>query len=482
MLPRQRFVRDVATLSGATALAQVIALVALPILTRLYTPQAYGIAAAFAGIVGLVGVVGALRYELAIPLPRTDRGAWHLAILALMVLAGVVFVAGGIAPWLGGQMADDIEMPVWAFAVLLATSIATLGAYQVANYWAVRKSNFGTIARTRIQQGVVGPAGQLALGLAGLGPLGLIVGQILGQCAGLTHLATRMFADNRRTGLSIHPRGIGWAMKRYRRFPLYDSWAGLLNVAGGQAPILLFAALFSPAFAGYYALSHRVLSAPLGLVGKSVSQVLMPRIVAAGRTGEAGQLLKKLIRLLAMVSLPPFAMVAVVAPDIVPTLFGSEWAPAGWVVSWTAVWVGWQFICSPLSVVLIALEAQKLNTVLQALLLALRIAALLIGAVLGSANIALVAFSLASAVGYAGYTMSTGIAVGLSVRDMARAVWQPAVFAGISFGIVAVISQELSGVRYCALALLAGLWVWRLWTMSALILKRHGRTAHTTSK
>lgn len=459
-LPLRGFARDVATLSGATALSQVVALAALPILTRLYSPQAYGLAAAFASVVGLVGVVSALRYEQAIPLPRTGRGGWHLAVFALMVLAGIVLVAGLAAPWLGGAMADDLGISDGAFALLLTIGIATLGAYQVTNYWAVRKSNFGTIARTRIQQGVAGPASQLAFGLLGFGPLGLIVGQILGQCAGLVRLARAMLADNAGAGRSVHRRGLGWAMQRYRRFPLYDSWAGLLNVAGGQAPIVLFAALFSPMLAGYYALASRVLSAPLGLVGRAVSQVLLPRIVKAGRSGEAAQLLERLIRVLAIVALPPFAMVHVIAPDIVPLLFGSEWTPAGWVVAWTALWVGWQFICSPLSVVLIALEAQRLNLILQAGLLVLRIGALLIGALLASSDIAILAFSIATAVGYAGYIAITGIVAGLHARCIATAAWQPALLAAICL-VLPVSKQFLSipGLHYGVLICVGAFWL-----------------------
>lgn len=462
LLPRQGFVRNVATLAGATALAQVIALAVLPILTRLYTPEAYGTAATFTAIVGLIGVVGALRYEFAIPLPRTDRGAWHLVVLATLILAGVVLATGIVAPWLSEDLANAFGVPSWGFAMLLALGVLTLGAYQAANYWAVRKSAFGAIAHTRIQQGVVGPASQLALGLAGFGALGLIIGQILGQCAGLARLATRMLADNSRSGITVHRRGLTWAMKRYRRFPLYDSWAGLLNVAGAQAPILLLAALFSPVLAGYYALAHRVLSAPLKLVGKAVSQALLPRLVKARHTDEAAQLLEKLLSFLALASLPPFAMVAILAPDIVPVLFGAEWSPAGWMLSWTAIWVGWQMMCSPLSVVFFALEAQKLNTVLQAAMLALRLSPLVVGAKLGSAEIAVIGYSVASAVGYAGYIIALCIMTNIPMRRLVIAVCQPVAFAIAYFTLALMVPMEPIGQRYVILAAAAGLWFWRL--------------------
>jgi len=457
--PRQQFARDIIKLSGATAFAQIIALTALPALTRIYTPDAYGLAATFSSIAGLISVISSLRYEFAIPLPRSDRGGWHVAIFALLVLIIAAVVSGLAAIYFDNEITDHLGLSPVAFALLLATSVATLGSYQVANYWAIRRSNFNAIAQTSLQQGIVGPGSQLAFGLVGFGALGLIIGQTLGQCAGILRLASAMIADNRRTGFFIHRRGIVWAIKRYRHFPLYDSWAGLLNVAGAQAPVLLFGALFSPAMAGYYALSQRALSAPLGLIGKAVSQALLPRIIKAGRSTEAAQTLEKLIRILAMASLPPFAIVALVAPSVVPVLFGEDWVAAGWVAAWTAMWVGWQFICSPLSIVLVAFEAQKLNTLLQAALLALRVSALVVGALYGTAGAALLAFSISSAVGYAGYTLATGLAAGLTARTVMMATLRPTLLSGFCYAILA--SNVAGGVpEYLYVLILCVLVLW----------------------
>ena len=413
LLPAGGFARGVVTLSGATAISQLVTVAALPVLTRLYDPHAFGVAGAYAGMIGLVVVVATFRYELAIPLPRSDRGGLHVAAISLFALLFIAIVAGLAAPFVFSQwVGEETGLSSSAFAALVVVGTLTAGAYAIANYWAVRKSRFGVIARTRIQQGVAGAGTQLALGFAGFGALGLILGQIIGQCAGLVRLAANMAADNRRTGARIHRHGLAWAASRYRRFPLYDSWAGLLNVAGAQAPMLLFAALFSPVLAGYYALSVRLLSAPLSLVGKAVSQVLLPRIVEAGRRGEAAQLVLRLINILAWLSFVPFTIVALTAQDLVPKVFGSEWAPAAMVVSWTAIWAAFQFVTSPLSVVMIGLEALRLHTLVQFILFALRVSAILAGAVMESQTIAVIGFALASVAGYATYLIAISFSAG----------------------------------------------------------------------
>mgnify|MGYP001108727900 CR=1 FL=1 len=436
LLPANSFARHVATVAGATAFSQAVGLAALPVLARLYTPGEYGAAAVYGGIVGLIVVIAALRYEFAIPLPRTDKGALHVGIVAFAVLTAVALATALAAPLLALWWGGRIGLSRTAFSILLVVGVLTASAYQITNYWAVRKSKFGTIARTRIQQGLAGPASQLLLGLAGFGAIGLILGQIIGQCAGLTRLALGMAADNRRPGRNIHRRGLSWAARRYRRFPLYDSWAGLLNVAGGQAPVLLFAALFSPALAGYYALALRVLSAPLALVGTAVSQVLLPRIVEANRRGEAGQLILRLFRILAWLSFFPFTVAALMADRIIPFAFGPQWAPAASVIAWTALWAACQFVTSPLSIAMTSLEAQKLHIGIQFTLFALRAGAILAGAAMASPNLAVIGFSLASIAGYTIYLLAIGSVAGVKARQFGLALAGPLLLSSVCVSVV----------------------------------------------
>lgn len=456
------FLRNVATLTGATAFSQLVVLAALPLLTRLYTPGEYGAAAVYAGIVGLIVVVATFRYELAIPLPRSNRAALHVATVALIALVAIIAASGVAASLMYSWLGQETGLSGWAFSVLVVVGVATAGCYQVVNYWAVRKSKFGAIARTRIQQGVAGTTSQLALGLAGFGTVGLIVGQIIGQGAGCARLATGMIADNRVSSGRVRRRGLAWAAKRYRKFPLYDSWAGLLNIAGSQAPVFLFATLFSPVLAGYYALAYRVLSAPMGLVGKAISQVLMPRIVEAGRRGVAGPLVLRLLGGLAWLSFFPFTVVALTANEVVPLAFGAQWAPAASIMAWTALWIAWQFVVSPMSTSMAGLEALRLHTAVQAILFVLRVGAIVAGAVMSSPEFAVISFTLASVVGYAIYLFAIGYVAGVKPEQIPAALSEPLLLSAAAALAVYVASGLSQMATFAVLSLFVILWLWRL--------------------
>jgi lipopolysaccharide exporter len=457
------FGRSVAMLATGTAVSQLVGLIALPLLTRLYNPLEFGGAAVFAGIVGLIVVVASLRYELAIPLPMRDGAAFHLVSIAFLSVI-TVSIAAGVAYFFASYFWEqNTGLSNEMFLLLLVVGTLTAGLYNVANYWAVRKKRFGVISWTRIQQGIAGTGAQIAFGFAGAGVVGMVVGQIIGQCAGLSRLIVGLIKDRRNSKVgAFQPRRASWAAKRYRRFPLYDSAASLLNVASSQAPILLFAALFSPVLAGFYALAVRLVSAPNGLVGKAISQVLLPRIVEARRSAETAKLVERLINILGWLSFMPFTIVALTAPEIVPTAFGSQWAPAASVIAWTSIWAAWQFVTSPLSTAMTGLEALRLHTVVQLVLFVLRVGAILIGAAVQSEQVAIIAFTIASIVGYAVYLVAIGWVTEVSVKRITMALLGPLALSAIGASVALGVAEISIIGKYSAIAAILLIWLWCL--------------------
>lgn len=68
---------------------------ASPILTRLYSPEAFGFLAIFISITSIVGVIACMRYELAIMLLKSDEKAANLLALCLL---SVVAISGLTVP------------------------------------------------------------------------------------------------------------------------------------------------------------------------------------------------------------------------------------------------------------------------------------------------------------------------------------------------------------------------------------------------
>ena len=63
LLPKGRLIRAVALLVTGSAFGQLLVLVASPLLTRLYSPDDFGVLGVFSALLGLFGTAVCLRYE-----------------------------------------------------------------------------------------------------------------------------------------------------------------------------------------------------------------------------------------------------------------------------------------------------------------------------------------------------------------------------------------------------------------------------------
>ena len=87
------FATDVLKLVTGTTFAQAVTILASPLLTRLYGPEAFGFLALFTSITSIIGVIACMRYEMAIMLPKTDEEAANLLGLCLLCVAVVSVLA-----------------------------------------------------------------------------------------------------------------------------------------------------------------------------------------------------------------------------------------------------------------------------------------------------------------------------------------------------------------------------------------------------
>ncbi len=415
MLPKSQFARGVGVLAGGTAGAQLLTVLAAPLLTRLYSPEDFGLLAVYASLLALVSVVASLRYELAIPLPEDDGEAANIAALSLLLIAGTTVVWVLATIFFGKQLAQALGVPALAaYLWLLPVGVLLGGLYTVFNYWSIRTKRFSTIAGTKLRQSLVTTAIQLAA--FKLGGVAMLLGQVAGQSVGtlgLAQPALRLPAFR-----EISWQGMRRAASRYRRFPIFSTWEGLSNTAGLQLPPLMFAALFSPVAAGLYTLANRVLRLPMALIGQAIGQVFFANAAEAHRTGRLGPLVAGLHAKLAHIGIPPVLLLMLLGPELFAFVFGADWQQAGEFARWMAPWLYLVFVSSPLSTLFAVVEKQKQGLVFQLILLLSRVVAILIGASLRDLQLTVILFSGCSALCWLGFLFWVAHLAGNTARSM----------------------------------------------------------------
>ncbi len=400
------FIRDVAKLSLGTLGGRVIALAALPMLTRIYSPADFSLLATYLALVSTISVAACLRLEIAIPLVDTDEEAGVLLTLAILILTvvtllislPVLVMPGSVARWLGSP---GIEPYLW----LVPLGVAFAGSYSALQYWATRARRFGDIARTRMGQSAAGVSTMLLLGMSGFTPLGLLMGNMISMGAGGGSLA----ASARRHGdikCWVPLSTLGQTLQRHLRYPLFSMPEAIFNIAGIQIPVLLIAA-HQGTEAGYLMLAMQVMTAPMTLLGSSISQVFMSRAPKEYQQGTLAPFTLSIMKRLAITGIGPLVLVGALAPFLVPLIFGVNWSRSGEIVAWLVPWIALQFIASPVSMVMYVVGHQRTMLFLTSLGFCMRVG--LTSAAVALDRCLVEVFALVSAIFYA-------VCIGIFIR------------------------------------------------------------------
>ena len=381
--PRSSFIRSVGVLVGGTALAHGITALALPILSRLYTPTDFSALAVYTSLVSIISVAACLRFDVAVSIPSRDTDAANLLALALAaalvvsfsVAVPVLLAPDRIAAWVK-QAA--LESYLW----LLPVGIMLAASYSALQGWLVRRKEFGQIARSRVAQSVAATGTQLGMGAAGIGAFGLLLGYAMNTGAACIVLGYRVIRYERQTIRSITWSGMRAMFTEYHRFPKYSTLEALSNSAAIQVPIIMIAALAVGPEAGYLSMAMYVMQAPMALVGTAIGQVYLSRAPDEHRSGRLGKFTAEVFGGLLKAGLGPLLFVGILSPAIFSFAFGEEWRRAGYLVAWMTPWFIMQFLASPISMALHISGHQRTAMSLQYFSLIVRVAAVWVAAIL----------------------------------------------------------------------------------------------------
>lgn len=373
------FFKSVSMLVGGTAFAQGLMVLALPFLTRLYTPAEFSMLAVYMSLIGILAVASNLRFEIAIPLPKNDIDALSLLILA--VTSNIIFsILAAILIFLfKADLVHLIKQPnLEPYLWLIPIGIFFSSFYNSFQFWVTRKKQFKIIAISRISQSFSGIATQLLLGILGVGVLGLFLGHILNLSAGILNLIKFFIKDVRNLYKNITYKRIILNLKEYQNFPKYSTFEALTNNAGIQLPILIIATVAIGPEAGYLMLATRVMAIPVRFIGSAVSQVFLGHAPEQHSKGQMKSYTLSCVNKILKIGGFPLIIICLISPLIFPYIFGAEWKRAGEMVLWMLPWFLMQLMTSPVSLALHIVRQQKVALILQIFGFILRAGGLLI--------------------------------------------------------------------------------------------------------
>lgn len=350
-------------LASGSGAAKVVSLASIPIITRLYTPEQFGVYTLFVSIIMILTPFASLRYAAAIPLPKRGEIALCLLIISISSLLVISFAASLILFFFSGSIFNFLSVsqltPFW---FLLVLGFFGTGIYEMLCSWAIRNRAYKSIAKTNVSQALSGALSKILLALVGVEKVGLLIGHILNQVGGSFSLAKSAYADiSRIRDARITGRKILFSMRYFSEFPAFRLPSQILLTLSMQAPALFMSSMYGAGAAGQLGLALMALALPVALIAQTTGQAYYAEISKIGRKNnlEILKLTKFLTKKLILLGILPTVALAALGPMMFSLFFGEQWKDAGIYSSLLSIYLLSQFVANPISNALNVFKQQR---------------------------------------------------------------------------------------------------------------------------
>ena len=321
------FFKNIFTLITGNTIAQVIGLLAIPILSRMYTPEEFGQVALFIGIVNVIAIAANARYDMAIIPPKRNGQAFHLfagsfgiSIVVMLLLFIVIAIFKGTIASL--FEADVFKRIIW----LLPLLVFLLASQKSMHYWFNRRKNYKVIAQNRVILTSTQTGVKLGRFMYSSGYWGLIIGTVVGEVVAWLFYVIKIVRKDFWRIKYLSFRSMQKAFREYSNFPKFLMPMAIINTFSVNILIFSLSAIASSTIVGFFERAWRVINMPFSLLSTSFGNVFYEQMTKTSNPKRL-YLLSYFVNLsIALIVLTP---VMFWGEPIFAFLLGDDWTAAG---------------------------------------------------------------------------------------------------------------------------------------------------------
>ena len=376
-IPQSEFLRNVMTLMSGTAIAQAIPILLAPILSRLYSPDDFGILALFTSITGILGILASARYENAIVLEENENNRLGLLLFILLWASVISFLS--LIVMLVVKIFNLFEFRSIYF--MIPISVLFIGAFNGFSSYNNQKKTFKVISIGKFGRSFSNVLVSMMFGIYSLGS-GLILGNLMGAIS-----EVYLNAYKNINHLFIYVKN-NWSCRndikdtlvKYKKFPLIALPSAMLNAISVSLPVIMLSYFFSDAIVGSFFQAHRLMTLPMSLIGASLGQVLFQKL--ASKKDDVDYLRNTVyltFKSLLQLAILPLCIVLFFGEEIFEFILGEKWGESGVYAGLISPWLLIVFITSPIEYVILVLQKQKISLLFNIISVLSRFTVLLLG-------------------------------------------------------------------------------------------------------
>lgn len=353
------FARNVIKLIGGSFVGQLLLFLALPLISRLYIPEQFGVVQAALSILTLQLIVGTFRLEIAVltvdeeHLDDLFRCAWWITALSgcfILVVCAIVTTFSNFQ--IGKESLVLVLIPILGVIA---------GWNQLALYYGLRKLAFGSNASSKILQPIGYSA--IAIGAGAIQPsvVGLLISDGVGRTCSLIYLIKVLSINLQRLRFPSMTL-LKNTIQSHRELVGMGLLASLVSAAGSGFTALILLWIFGAYEAGQFAMAERLIGAPLALFTSAISQVFIAQLSKAISTSDynaARIYYRKILRFQVITSFPIYAALFFLVPAVTEFFLGDEWQYVDSYIRALSIFYICSYITNPLNMILTVLGKQR---------------------------------------------------------------------------------------------------------------------------
>lgn len=354
------FIKNVLTIAKGTAAGQLILFLASPLLSRIYTPEEYGILAIYTLLISTLSILSTLKLELAMQTEEKDTSAIFIVKVSMIFNMLFSFVLLIIFHSQKELLCKLFKIPLESsgFLYLVPFGVFALGLNRINSSLFIRNKNFNDLKKLFVSNSILMVTIQMGLGILKVIPNSLIIGDAIGRFITNVRAIKGKLTNSKTPKLSF--TNAFKVIREKRKYVFLSTSSEFLFVLVNQSIPFLLILFYSPILAGYYTFGLKIVNAPMVLIGKSISQVYISEIrTETKRYSKINKLFNQIVKRLTLTAILPYSLLYFFGPEIFSIIFGSEWSYSGELMSIMSILFFVEIIVYPLTVTLEVLEKQK---------------------------------------------------------------------------------------------------------------------------
>ncbi len=361
------FVKSISQLLSGTIVAQFIAILASPLIYRIYSKSDFGLFAIFGSLVSIIGPLSTLQYTPSIINEKEEENTiqivWLLRIINLTVSILVLLILIICKNYILGQLSCE---EIGNFIFLLPISIICVGHIEIFRTLANKRGNYKLISINTIILGVLPSLFSICYGYYAPSKIGLLGGFLLSQIVvaflyNYSYLKSKGLYKN-----EINYMLIIQMVNKYKSYPIFTMPSIFINQLSNQLPVFMLNSLYGSQIVAVYNLSVRILGLPSQLIANAVGSVFWRDAgLSFHKSGQYWDVFKSTIILLVGMAILPFSILFIFGPDLFAFVFDEKWRDAGVFSQALILLYVAKFIISPISASFFVSSKQKLDLLFQ---------------------------------------------------------------------------------------------------------------------